>query len=268
MCATPCTIAACRVIAMLVNAYDIVCIQCGGRARPRSRARSTWRWPTAIAADVQAGRLTAGDRLPPQRDLADALGVTVTTVTRGYAEAERRGLVRGEIGRGHLRPAAGLRGPQMQAAGSSIWGPTRCCRRRTPASSPSAGGARLAHRRRSSCSTTSRTRAGPSTAPSPPRSCGACSVPADAGQHHPHVGRAARDGRRARDAHRAGRHRCCASRSPTPACGRSPITCTCGCRRWRWMPRACCRTRSRTPRSSPAAACSTACRRSRTRPAA
>jgi DNA-binding transcriptional MocR family regulator len=61
----------------------------------------------AIAADVQAGRLQPGERLPPQRDLADALGVTVTTVTRGYAEAERRGLVRGEVGRGtYVRPPA------------------------------------------------------------------------------------------------------------------------------------------------------------------
>src|SRR5262245_25475849 len=55
---------------------------------------------TSIAADVQSGRLKAGDRLPPHRDLADQLGVTVTTVTRAYAEAERRGLVRGEVGRG------------------------------------------------------------------------------------------------------------------------------------------------------------------------
>jgi DNA-binding transcriptional MocR family regulator len=54
----------------------------------------------AIAADVQTGKLSSGDRLPPQRDLADALGVTVTTVTRGYAEAERLGLVSGEVGRG------------------------------------------------------------------------------------------------------------------------------------------------------------------------
>ncbi|MCA1584465.1 MAG: PLP-dependent aminotransferase family protein [Acidobacteria bacterium] len=55
---------------------------------------------TSIADDIQAGRLAPGDRLPPQRDLADALGVTVTTVTRGYAEAARRGLVSGEVGRG------------------------------------------------------------------------------------------------------------------------------------------------------------------------
>jgi DNA-binding transcriptional MocR family regulator len=54
----------------------------------------------SIAQDVQSGRLKSGERLPPQRELADLLGVTVTTVTRGYAEAERRGLVRGEVGRG------------------------------------------------------------------------------------------------------------------------------------------------------------------------
>jgi DNA-binding transcriptional MocR family regulator len=62
---------------------------------------------TAIADDIQAGRLTPGDRLPPQRDLAETLGVTVTTVTRGYAEAARRGLVSGEVGRGtYVRPPA------------------------------------------------------------------------------------------------------------------------------------------------------------------
>ena len=71
----------------------------------------------AIAGDVQAGRLRAGDRLPPQRDLADALGVNVTTVTRGYTEADRRGVVRGEIGRGtFVRPPA-FTVPQIQAAG-------------------------------------------------------------------------------------------------------------------------------------------------------
>jgi DNA-binding transcriptional MocR family regulator len=61
----------------------------------------------AIAQDVQSGRLKAGDRLPPHRELADQLGVTVTTITRGYTEAERRGLVRGEVGRGtYVRPPA------------------------------------------------------------------------------------------------------------------------------------------------------------------
>ena len=36
-----------------------------------------------IAADVAAGRLKPGARLPAQRDLAARLGVDLTTVTRG-----------------------------------------------------------------------------------------------------------------------------------------------------------------------------------------
>lgn len=54
----------------------------------------------AIARDVESGALTDGARLPTHRDLAEKLGVTVGTVTRGYAEAERRGLTEGEVGRG------------------------------------------------------------------------------------------------------------------------------------------------------------------------
>jgi DNA-binding transcriptional MocR family regulator len=54
----------------------------------------------AISKDLAEGRLMAGSRLPTHRDLADHLGVTVGTVSRGYAEAARRGLVSGEVGRG------------------------------------------------------------------------------------------------------------------------------------------------------------------------
>src|SRR3989442_8588053 len=54
----------------------------------------------AIDEDVQRGALRAGARLPPHRDLADHLGVTVTTVTRAYQEATRRGLIAGHGGRG------------------------------------------------------------------------------------------------------------------------------------------------------------------------
>ena len=54
----------------------------------------------AIAQDVTSGVLPEGAKLPTHRDLAGRLGVTVGTVTRGYAEAERRGLTVGEVGRG------------------------------------------------------------------------------------------------------------------------------------------------------------------------
>ena len=54
----------------------------------------------AIAADIARGALPPGAKLPPQRNLAYDIGVTLGTVTRGYAEAGRRGLVGGEVGRG------------------------------------------------------------------------------------------------------------------------------------------------------------------------
>lgn len=54
----------------------------------------------ALAADVAGGRLKPGDRLPTHRELARALNLSIGTVTRGYVEAERRGLIRGETGRG------------------------------------------------------------------------------------------------------------------------------------------------------------------------
>jgi DNA-binding transcriptional MocR family regulator len=54
----------------------------------------------AIERDVATGVLAEGARLPTHRELAQRLGVTVGTVTRGYAEAERRGLTGGEVGRG------------------------------------------------------------------------------------------------------------------------------------------------------------------------
>jgi DNA-binding transcriptional MocR family regulator len=65
------------------------------RSGPRYRAIAD-----CLAEDVRDRRLQPGDQLPPQRDLADRLGVTVGTVSRAYAEAEKRGLVRGEVGRG------------------------------------------------------------------------------------------------------------------------------------------------------------------------
>src|SRR5215831_5344667 len=61
----------------------------------------------ALAADITSGRLASGARLPTHRDLAYQLHVTVGTVSRAYAEAERRGLIGGEVGRGtFVRPDA------------------------------------------------------------------------------------------------------------------------------------------------------------------
>ncbi len=54
----------------------------------------------AIARDLASGALPPGARLPPQRRLAEALGVDFTTISRAYAEAARRGLVEGRVGQG------------------------------------------------------------------------------------------------------------------------------------------------------------------------
>jgi len=74
-----------------------------GRSGPRYRAIAE-----AIAEDAVRGRLRPGSQLPTHRDLADRLGVTVGTITRAYAEAARRGIVTGEVGRGtFVRGGAG-----------------------------------------------------------------------------------------------------------------------------------------------------------------
>src|SRR5215208_3080056 len=67
----------------------------------------------ALDEDVQNGALRAGMRLPPHRDLADHLGVTVTTITRAYAEAAHRGLTSGHVGRGTF-----IRGNEAEERGS------------------------------------------------------------------------------------------------------------------------------------------------------
>jgi DNA-binding transcriptional MocR family regulator len=54
----------------------------------------------ALEADVRSGRLREGQQLPTHRALAAAIGVNVGTVSRAYAEARRRGLISGEVGRG------------------------------------------------------------------------------------------------------------------------------------------------------------------------
>ncbi len=53
-----------------------------------------------IAKAIESGELAETHRLPTHRALADQLSVTVGTVTRGYAELERRGLIEARVGAG------------------------------------------------------------------------------------------------------------------------------------------------------------------------
>ena len=66
-----------------------------GEEGPKYRALAD-----AIERDIFAGKLNPGDKLPTHRELADELKINVSTVTRGYVEAERRGLISGTVGRG------------------------------------------------------------------------------------------------------------------------------------------------------------------------
>ncbi len=54
----------------------------------------------ALAEDVRAGVLAAGDRLPTHRELAYVLNIGVATVTRAYAAVEAEGLIAAHVGRG------------------------------------------------------------------------------------------------------------------------------------------------------------------------
>jgi len=49
---------------------------------------------------IRSGRLAPGAQLPTHRELSKRVGVAVSTVSRAYAEAARRGLIGGTVGRG------------------------------------------------------------------------------------------------------------------------------------------------------------------------
>jgi DNA-binding transcriptional MocR family regulator len=68
----------------------------------------------SLATAVEEGELGPGERLPTHRDLARRLGVNVVTITRAYAEAARRGLVEGHVGRGTFVRGIEPRGPGLR----------------------------------------------------------------------------------------------------------------------------------------------------------
>jgi DNA-binding GntR family transcriptional regulator len=55
-----------------------------------------------IEEAIRAGIFVSGDRIPPQRAIADDLGFHRNTVNAAFREAARRGLVRGCGGRGTI----------------------------------------------------------------------------------------------------------------------------------------------------------------------
>ena len=80
----------------------LVAIDAGGRVPPFEQVRSQ------IAAQITAGYLVDGERLPSVRGLADELGLAAGTVARAYQLLEESGLVHTARGAGTrvIRPAA------------------------------------------------------------------------------------------------------------------------------------------------------------------
>ena len=66
----------------------------------------------SIESAITGGKLTAGDRLPPVRDLSQSLGVATATVAAAYRMLQQRGIVAADGRRGtRVRPAAPVASP-------------------------------------------------------------------------------------------------------------------------------------------------------------
>jgi DNA-binding transcriptional MocR family regulator len=61
----------------------------------------------AVEEAVVSRRVAPGDKLPPQRHLAQALGINLTTISRAYTELQKRGIVVSGVGRGTFIRGAG-----------------------------------------------------------------------------------------------------------------------------------------------------------------
>ncbi|MGW9042505.1 aminotransferase-like domain-containing protein [Streptomyces lydicus] len=73
-----------------------------------------------VAADIAAGRLRPGDRLPPLRRFARDRRIASSTAARVYRELSRRGLTVGEVGRGtFVRAAAPTAEPALVEPGEA-----------------------------------------------------------------------------------------------------------------------------------------------------
>ena len=79
-----------NIVTMTIQIADLA-----GRPGPTYQALAD-----ALTDAIHTGRLPPGERLPPQRDLAFRLEVSIGTIGRAYDLLAQRGLTRGEVGRG------------------------------------------------------------------------------------------------------------------------------------------------------------------------
>lgn len=64
----------------------------------------------AMQAKILSGELKPGDRLPPERELAQQMGISRGSVNQGILDMERMGFLRIVPRKGHLR--GGIRAPR------------------------------------------------------------------------------------------------------------------------------------------------------------
>jgi DNA-binding transcriptional MocR family regulator len=102
------------IVPMTISPFDRSDI--AARPGPRYRAIAD-----ALRDAVKMGSLAPGTKLPPLRDLAYELGVTVGTVSRAYALAATRGEVAGEVGRGTYVLGGGTHARNGTGVGSAAF---------------------------------------------------------------------------------------------------------------------------------------------------
>ncbi len=77
---------------------------------------------TMIRGEILAGRLLAGDTLPPSRVLAEELGVSRWVVTQAYDQLSAEGYLAARVGSGTVVAATGAPGRGTPAAGAPLAG--------------------------------------------------------------------------------------------------------------------------------------------------
>ncbi len=84
---------------MSVNSFDSFFLSWVPELLPLKRPQYL-HLANALEADIISGKIAAGTKLPPQRELADFLNINFTTVTRAYGLCRERNLIYGVTGRG------------------------------------------------------------------------------------------------------------------------------------------------------------------------
>lgn len=88
-----------------------------------SRA-TTLSLPDRLSVDIERlildGKLAPGDRLPPERELAEHLGVSRVSIREALRELENRGLIDRKPGRGTIVLSPGEQSPMAESIGTAV----------------------------------------------------------------------------------------------------------------------------------------------------